>query len=212
MKGTITAFDPKTFRGTINAHDGQQYEFAAQDWREAQKAKARTKVDFRVDGSQAHEIYLDDRVAAIAAKFPGPVIFRPSLVQRTEWFVTAVVVGLIALVCMSSALTNKSGTLVTVLEAGGTFLFGALAIAGVAAVFVPNEAMFRLDEDGYAENLMFARLQVKWDASLLPNSASGKKVGFRRVGGSFFRVGKLRQNDFDRLMRRWCERALRERG
>lgn len=56
MHGKVVAFDTDTFRGVINAHDGQRYAFVMQEWRGTGAPITGQEVDFQIDGAHAKDI------------------------------------------------------------------------------------------------------------------------------------------------------------
>lgn len=204
MKGTISTFDPATFKGSINGHDGIQYEFVVRDWREGTQPKAGTKVEFVPQGRIACEVHFDDRVAAVLSKYPGPVSLYPSVLTRMGFGYGGVGLGLAGLGVFGLAIAAKSITLLAIGQTIAGIMMEIMAFVMLSFAFFPASVRLTFDRDGFREQwLMDEKISV-WEPSMLADGG----LHLSRVSQSLNHRAGFSKKDFARLLSRWCERAL----
>ena len=67
MKGKILDYSIQKSEGIISSDDGQRYNFSSSEWKSDKSPSANQIVDFKIDGENATEIYLD-KVAVNSSK------------------------------------------------------------------------------------------------------------------------------------------------
>lgn len=85
MRGRIIGFDPTTFKGAINGHDGQRYDFVMQDWRGGSPPRVNAEVDFQLTDSHARDIFPVKGEAAPTSLLNFYFSFHGRIRRRDYW-------------------------------------------------------------------------------------------------------------------------------
>jgi hypothetical protein len=207
VKGRINAYDPATFWGQIQGHDGEQYDFARSDWSESAEPEAGKSVDFQIEDLRARNICFDDRVMEIVGKYPGPVTLRYGYAKRFAWGALALFVGVIAYYGFVDVVFSQKEPWTLRGFAGLLGLVFAYATVEAGWRALSNEAAATLDRHGItARTGPFDREYAAWDASLLTDDAEAPVAGVIKD----LKLFGMSKNDAKRLITRWCHLALTE--
>lgn len=211
MKGRITAYDPETYRGEIQGHDGEQHGFVLQDWKESDPPKPETAVDFVPDGyNNAKSIYFDDEVLAILSKYPEDVSLWPSTLLK-------IINGTIATFCsffvvnlIRNGLFDRDGRDPPdiAIIAPLALLVGAVAVPYLVISFADQPPVY-LSQNGinYRSNAYW-RVGHLWAPWILSDN---RNWNVKRITGDIqWGVAGLSKKDMRRLVLRWCSLRLGE--
>lgn len=203
MKGRITSYDPETYRGEIQGHDGEHYDFARQDWHERCEPKQETRVDFEPSNYNAKAIYLDDATTVVIEHFPGPYAIN-------DWVYSKILscAGTLVLLILFGSMINDLRTdvalnhldIIAAHAIGSAVCLGCLI--GAATMFFTSLPPVVLTESGLTyRSWIFTQHRVTWNSDLLTdNDLLIHEIPWRPGGFS--------EKDMKQIIVRWCALAL----